>query len=481
MTDIIWHNEKRKVADLLPADYNPRKLSPKSGADLRDSITKFGEAEPVCINTGARKDTLIGGHQRVKIYADLEREEIDVRVPSRELTLEEEKELNPRLNRNVGEWDWEALNAFDKDMLLMAGFDIKDIKKLMGQNNIREDARVKLSERFLIPPFSVLDSRQGYWQDRKRAWSDLIQGELSETREGKGLETDAQYYVNKSKTEKFLGRTLTREEFEDHYTTEMLNEGISIFDPVLTEIMYLWFCQKGGKILDPFMGGQTRPFVALELGYKYTGVDIRPEQVTANETACKEFEGGKLFAGDSKNIDTIVPEKDFDLVFTCPPYYDLEVYSKDDMSALGTYEEFLVQYKEVFKKCVEKLKDNRFLVIVIGEIRNKKTGEYRNFVGDNIRIFNELGLKYYNEIILTTSVGSLPMRAPRQFNQSRKIGKTHQNILTFWKGGAENLFKQEHALLATHQNILTFFKGDLDAIQGNFGEVSRPEDITKLL
>lgn len=120
--DIQWHHETRKISQLVPASYNPRKLSEKQAEDLRKSLGKFGLAEPIVINTN---NTVIGGHQRLKMLASLMglEGEVAVSVPDRELTLVEEKELNIRLNRNVGEWDWDVLNKeFQVDELMGWGF-----------------------------------------------------------------------------------------------------------------------------------------------------------------------------------------------------------------------------------------------------------------------------------------------------------------------------------------------------------------------
>lgn len=85
------------------------------------------------------------------------------------------------------------------------------------------------------------------------------------------------------------------------------------------------------------------------------------------------------------------------------------------------------------------LKDNRFACFVVGEVRDKKTGFYRNFVGDTIQAFVNAGAYYYNEIILVTAIGSLPIRVGKQFQSGRKIGKTHQNILVFYKGDPKEI------------------------------------------
>lgn len=136
---IEWKNEKRRVADLVPADYNPRKLTSKERQDLTDSISRFSTVEPVVVNTGSRNNVLIGGHQRVTIYADLKIEEIDVRVPSRELTIDEEKELNLRLNKNVGSWDWGKLKEFNIDQLIKVGFDDEEMSDMWSDVSIFED------------------------------------------------------------------------------------------------------------------------------------------------------------------------------------------------------------------------------------------------------------------------------------------------------------------------------------------------------
>jgi len=135
-----WHNEKRKVVDLIPADYNPRLLTEKDRADLKKSIERFNDVEPVVVNTGTRANTLIGGHQRVTIYADLGKLEIDVRVPNRELTIAEETELNIRLNKNTGRWDEEKLTQFDKGLLFDAGFDKYELSKLFDVHEAKDDS-----------------------------------------------------------------------------------------------------------------------------------------------------------------------------------------------------------------------------------------------------------------------------------------------------------------------------------------------------
>jgi hypothetical protein len=78
------------------------------------------------------------------------------------------------------------------------------------------------------------------------------------------------------------------------------------------------------------------------------------------------------------------------------------------------------------------LKPNRFACFVVWEVRNE-WNEYYNFVSDTIKAFQDAGCQYYNEIILVNSAGTLPLRAARFFNASRKVWKMHQNVLVFYK------------------------------------------------
>lgn len=300
-----------------------------------------------------------------------------------------------------------------------------------------------LGSEFMIPPFSVLEARDGWWQERKRKW--LTLGIKSEVGRGPVLmkahtSKDPSFYAKKRAKEKELGRMLSTEEFQrDHYvpTDEGVASGTSIFDPVLCEVAYSWFCPPGGTILDPFAGGSVRGVVASVLGFPYVGVELRGDQVEANREQAKL--GREPFAtwhqGDSRAIRSIVgPEPFADFVFSCPPYADLEVYSDDpaDLSTLG-YPEFRAAYREIIAETCALLKDNRFAAFVVGEVRDKR-GVYYNFVGDTIAAFIDAGLAYYNEAVLVTSAGSLPIRARKQFLSGRKIGKTHQNVLVFCKG-----------------------------------------------
>lgn len=212
--------------------------------------------------------------------------------------------------------------------------------------------------------------------------------------------------------------------------------GTSIFDPVLTELAYRWFCPPGGLILDPFAGGSVRGIVASVLGFRYIGHELRAEQCAANRAQAAAIcpENPPLWVEGDSRLTLPQGAQAADFIFSCPPYGDLEVYS-DDPADLSNkpHEVFLEGYAEVIAAALGRLKPDRFAAFVVGDFRCKK-GFYRNFCGSTIAAFEAAGARYYNEAILVTAVGSLPIRAGKQFKAGRKLGKTHQQMLVFCKG-----------------------------------------------
>jgi hypothetical protein len=152
---------------------------------LQTSIRKFGLALPFLISP---ENDIYDGHQRRQLLRIMKEYGQDVDIPcrmsSRMLTDDERRELVVRLKENQGEWDWDMVpNLYDVEELGEWGMPEWKIEELLPddepENQSKEQARQTLAERFVVPPFSVLDARQGYWQDRKRAWVALgIESEL---------------------------------------------------------------------------------------------------------------------------------------------------------------------------------------------------------------------------------------------------------------------------------------------------------------
>jgi hypothetical protein len=303
-------------------------------------------------------------------------------------------------------------------------FDTPEKSRLPETNLLGEviEEKTMLRDRFIEPPFTVLNANGGEWMRRKRAWGRLgIKSELGRD----GFDTYGSS-ISKLKVKLAGGEG-----------KEMSN--ISIFDPVLCEVCYRWFAPEGGYILDPFAGGSVRGIVAKYLGFNYAGVDLSAKQIIANRENAREIFKGDAepnwFIGDSEAVLSSSPRAGiFDSVFSCPPYADLEVYSNDpnDLSNMG-YDQFLVKYRAIIRECVRLLKRGGFATFVIGEVRDKKNnGAYYGFVPDTVRAFTDAGADFYNEAVLVTAFGTAMLRT-QQFTKSRKMVKVHQNILVFRK------------------------------------------------
>jgi len=264
----------------------------------------------------------------------------------------------------------------------------------------------------MITPFSVLDTRTKEWKRKKEEWI-------------------ATYGIRSE-----LGRedTQSKTQFWDSPTN------VSVFDPVLCELMYDWFVPKGGKILDPFAGGSVRGIVAEEMGFSYLGIELSETQVLANK---EQSQKPKWVIGDSdKEIFGL--DTDYDFVFTCPPYYDLEVYSDSpyDLSNMNE-SQFDAKLERIIYKSFTKLKQNRFFAIVVSEVRNPSTtekysiGNYRGLVHKTINMCERHGLKFYNDMILFNSQHQASRVGKTYFDRNRKIPSVHQNILVFVKGNPD--------------------------------------------
>ena len=296
-------------------------------------------------------------------------------------------------------------------------------------------SRGSVSDTFIEPPFTVLDARSGEWQDRKRAWASMgIESEV-------GREGELTYSGAAKSFDYYRVKEGTRE------TTD--EQGTSLFDPVLCELAYRWFCPSRGQIVDPFCGGSVRGIVAGALGFRYWGCDLRPEQIAANNAQGESIAPvvpPVWVCGDSKTTTADAPEADF--IFTCPPYGDLETYSNNpaDLSAMS-WTGFTIAYRLILHRAAARLKMNRFACVVVGNFRDPNTGLYRDLVGETVAAMTEASCGFYNDAVIVTCVGSASMRVTKQFNAGRKLCKTHQNVLMFvkgdWRKAADAIRRQE--------------------------------------
>lgn len=187
-----YHTETVNIKTLKPHPKNPR-IHPESALNrLVKSIKEYGWTNPVLVS---EEGYILAGHARVKAAEIAGITE----VPIIRLPLSGDRALAYLLADNklqdMTEWDYpilkdllEGLNCGQLSDIEITGFGEKEIEDLMTQFHVPdiEVTHKALSERFIVPPFSVLDARQGYWQERKRAW--LALGMQSELGRGGGVE-----------------------------------------------------------------------------------------------------------------------------------------------------------------------------------------------------------------------------------------------------------------------------------------------------
>lgn len=280
-----------------------------------------------------------------------------------------------------------------------------------------EWATIPLAERFVVPPFSVLDARQGYWQERKAEWKalGLVSSEgRADALTYKAGDTDA-------------GRKI------------MAVNPTSAFDPVLCELALRWFSPRGANVLDPFAGGAVRGAVSALLGREYLGIDLSAKQIAANEATWEPLKSraeaqADWVQGDALDVAKIAGGRRFDMLLSCPPYFDLEQYSDDprDLSAMK-YEAFAEAYKAIIAASCSLLEPDRFAVWVVGHVR-ASGGGYRPFVDDTRQAFADAGLTLYNEAVMATALGTVGLRAAKPFVATRKLAPCHQYVMVFVKG-----------------------------------------------
>lgn len=269
-----------------------------------------------------------------------------------------------------------------------------------------------LTDRYIEPPLSTLDRRSGRWQSRRRQWMGLgIQSEL-----GRGEQ--ALYDFGAAR---------------DYLTISTRQGGTSIFDPVLCELVYRWYTAPEDTIVDPFAGGSVRGMVAVALGREYHGLDIRREQVEANRVQVAGWTRRPYWTvGDAQHTAELAPRAD--LIFTCPPYGDLEQYS-DDPADLSTmpWADFLTAYRESISQAASVLRDDRFFAVVVGDLRGPD-GSARFLPAETAIAMRDAGLTLYQEAIVLDPHGSKQMMAPRVFDASRKLLRLHQSLIVAVKG-----------------------------------------------
>jgi DNA methylase/ParB/Sulfiredoxin domain len=419
---------------------NPNKPTKEQIAAIKKSFQRFGYLVPIVVNESYQ----IGdGEHRALIYKELGIKEIPAYIVAKINDDIERRLLRQTMNKLHGLHE----NIMDANelVLIFQNDRLPDLMELIAKNHaelseqimkhsttankelldllLGEDSALRgtgsLATKFGVPPFSILDATSETWQKRKKLW--LLWG---------------------------LNSVAGRENL-NYFNTKLLNNKLpsaSIFDPVLCEISYRWFTPKSNsKILDPFAGGIVRGLIASFLGHEYHGIDIREEQIDANEKQWLHLNDRmpetsinkpSWYLGDACNIDQVIQERDFDMLLTSPPYFQQEDYSKldNDLNNLDL-NEFFERMSTIINKCSEMLKKSgSFVVWNTSNTRDPNTGKITNIIHHIIDKFESNGFFLLNDLILMRSTGSLSIMAPRHFMNKRFVGSRHENVLVFYRG-----------------------------------------------
>jgi tRNA1(Val) A37 N6-methylase TrmN6 len=210
----------------------------------------------------------------------------------------------------------------------------------------------------------------------------------------------------------------------------------SVFNPELAAWIIKAYSNPGDIVIDPFAGGGTRGIIAGTLDRQYVGVDIRTdevERVQARVATLGLEDEVKVYAADSCSYRW--PTRG-DLLLTCPPYWNLEVYSDDpsDLSTCPTYGEFVHQLGKVILASRYGVVDGGFIVWVVGDFRHPKTGELIHMAADVIRLHQKAGAWLYDMAVYDVN-NTQATRRVGQFDKTRKLVRVHEHVLIFRVGG----------------------------------------------
>ena len=215
---------KRKIKDLIRAEYNPRKITPVEEFDLKESLMRFGLVEPIIININKeRKDIVIGGHQRLKIWEQLGNDEIDCNQI--DLTLDKERELNIRLNKNGGSFDEDLIKEyFEYEELTEWGFtpdelfepDEKTIDGLIEDDEIPEvkESKVKRGDIWKLGEHRLMCGDSTSSDDVEK----LMNGEKADM-----VFTDPPYGVNMNRSGKIMNDNLKNDDLYNLINSAFIN------------------------------------------------------------------------------------------------------------------------------------------------------------------------------------------------------------------------------------------------------------------
>lgn len=295
---------------------------------------------------------------------------------------------------------------------------------------------------------NVWNSTKGDWLKMKKEWNERIEnsGEKHGVKNPKFASRDGCWQGSNGMSNVVLASQAVEGDEIVHKVGKSFNGNASVLDPVACEVILRFFMPKNGvRVYNPFGGGVQFGFVTGWNGYEYTASEIRQNQCDANNAICQDFPNVKWIKSDSSKFK---PKQKYDLVFTCPPYYQVEDYldydgnpPEGELNSLKTYEQFRDTLFEGYKNAIEALNDNCFFVVMTGDSRDKN-GAYYGCEAEHELFFKQQGLHIYNKIVYLECEFTRLAHAKRTLHY-RKFPKREQKILVFYKGDMDKI-KDNH-------------------------------------
>lgn len=228
--------------------------------------------------------------------------------------------------------------------------------------------------------------------------------------------------------------------YDNNTSKDFIKEGrgtfLSKFNSEYSKRIIEMWSKSGDKIIDPFSGRSSRALTSTLMKRNYTGFDVLKENLDTTTEQWKELLGKytlgdiRLINSSSENILDYCSEGTYDLLLTCPPYYNIEKYDSADgqLTDIKGYDNFLKVYKKIFENSVKTVKPGGFICIVLANFR--VDGVLYDFRGDTAQILKDCGMIFHDEIILEMS----PAKREPLYNQAivkMNCLKTHEYLLVF--------------------------------------------------
>jgi hypothetical protein len=291
---------------------------------------------------------------------------------------------------------------------------------------------------------NVWTTTRADWLKMKKEWNEKIEsaGEKQGIKNPKFASRDGCWQGSSGMSNVVLAKQSVQDGEVVHENGKSFNGNASVLDPVACEVITRFFMPKDGKrIYNPFGGGVQFGFVSASYGYEYIASEIRQNQCDANNAICKHLNSAKWIKSDSS---TYKPKGKFDLIFSCPPYYQVEEYldydgksPEGELNKIPTYEQFRDTLFTGYKKGIEALNENCFFVVMTGDSRDKNGGYY-GCEAEHELFFKQQGLHIYNKIVYLECEFTRLAQAKVTLNY-RKFPKREQKILVFFKGNISKI------------------------------------------